>query len=404
MESSLTWLDFSERERRRALDVIDQFQEESTRDELGVGSIRDAIADLLFPGTSTVQTRARYFLFVPWIYLILEDKGIGYPDIELRARKYEIDLIYALVKGRQHEGVIGIEAREQLQRLPSDVYWSGLRQWGILVFNRSQEEYHRWLDHYYTEIELTPAAEDGEGTTQGTSANWHPHLPSAPEDFLEKVSFDLTSEEAEYLTDRIRLCVGDSLLAHLVERGIGGENADFPWTHPRFAHFPAHLRVQLDHARNFSESIHGAALLYNLLLAESTHGNDLIDEYRELLDEWWEVVQAARATLTAWDRKAFWTIVHNVKTHRTPMTTQSFVEQWLEVTFAAPGLESLIDSEPVRQVIVNRERQLKKARARIGNGRALEEWNGSSGTARLSYRWPVARDIIDDIVRAQEAT
>lgn len=177
MESSLTWLDFSERERRRALDVIDQFQEESTRDELGVGSIRDAIADLLFPGTSTVQTRARYFLFVPWIYLILEDKGIGYPDIELRARKYEIDLIYALVKGRQHEGVIGIEAREQLQRLPSDVYWSGLRQWGILVFNRSQEEYHRWLDHYYTEIELTPAAEDGEGTTQGTSANWHPHLP-----------------------------------------------------------------------------------------------------------------------------------------------------------------------------------------------------------------------------------
>ena len=68
MESSLTWLDFSERERRRALEVIDQFREESTRDELGIGSIRDAIADLLFPGTSTVQTRARYFLFIPWLY------------------------------------------------------------------------------------------------------------------------------------------------------------------------------------------------------------------------------------------------------------------------------------------------------------------------------------------------
>ena len=105
MQSTLTWLDFSERERRHALEVIDQFREESTRDELGIGSIRDAIADLLFPGTSTVQTRARYFLFVPWIYLILEGKKIGYPDIESRARKYEIDLIYALEKGRQRTRV-----------------------------------------------------------------------------------------------------------------------------------------------------------------------------------------------------------------------------------------------------------------------------------------------------------
>ena len=109
------------------------------------------------------------------------------------------------------------------------------------------------------------------------------------------------------------------------------------------------------------------ALLYNLLLAESPMSNDLIDEYRESLDEWWEVIQAARATLTAWDRKAFWTMVHEVKTHRIPMPTQSFVEQWLELTLSAPSLESLIDNEPVRQVIVNRERQLKKARARIGN-------------------------------------
>ena len=403
MESSLTWLDFSERERRRALDVIDQFREESTRDELGIGSIRDAIADLLFPGTSTVQSRARYFLFVPWIYLRLEAKKIGYPDIESRARASEIALIHALIKGREREGVIGIEAREQLQRLPSNVYWSGLRQWGILLFRQTQEEYHRWLGHYYTEIELAPAAEDGEGARRSTSANWHPHLPATAEDFLEKVRFDLTNEEAEYLTDRIRLCIGDSLLAHLVERGIGGQDADFPWTHPKYAHFPAHLRAQLDHARNFSEAIHGAALLYNLLLAESAHGTDLAGEYRDLLAEWWDTIQAARATLRAWDRKAFWTMVHGVKTHRIPSLTQSFVEQWLEVTLSAPGLASLIDNESVRQVIVKRERHLKKARARIGNSHALEEWNGNSGTARLSYRWPVARNIIDDIVKAQEA-
>ena len=50
------------------LDVVDLFKEQNTRDELGIGAIRDAVADLLFPGTGTVQTRARYFLFIPWIY------------------------------------------------------------------------------------------------------------------------------------------------------------------------------------------------------------------------------------------------------------------------------------------------------------------------------------------------
>jgi len=31
--------------------------------------VRDAFSDLMFPGTSTAQTRATYFLLVPWYYL-----------------------------------------------------------------------------------------------------------------------------------------------------------------------------------------------------------------------------------------------------------------------------------------------------------------------------------------------
>ncbi len=40
------------------MEVIDLFGEDDTRDELGLGTIRDGFADLLFPGTSTIQTRA----------------------------------------------------------------------------------------------------------------------------------------------------------------------------------------------------------------------------------------------------------------------------------------------------------------------------------------------------------
>ena len=56
--SSFTWLDYSEHERRQVMEFVDQFKDDETRDELGLGTIRDGFADLLFPGTSTIQTLA----------------------------------------------------------------------------------------------------------------------------------------------------------------------------------------------------------------------------------------------------------------------------------------------------------------------------------------------------------
>src|SRR6266853_899333 len=127
LKSSFTWLDYSEQERRKMLDVIHSFDEKGTRDELGIGTIRDGLADLLFPGTGTVQTRARYFLFVPWIYKELEQRDTSSRDIDEKARAREIELIYALEKGgEKNAGVIGVEARDDLQRLPSNIYWKGL--------------------------------------------------------------------------------------------------------------------------------------------------------------------------------------------------------------------------------------------------------------------------------------
>jgi hypothetical protein len=40
--SAFLWLDYSERERRKMLEVVDLFKEHDTRDELGIGAVRDA--------------------------------------------------------------------------------------------------------------------------------------------------------------------------------------------------------------------------------------------------------------------------------------------------------------------------------------------------------------------------
>ena len=54
--STLTWLDLSDAERKRALQVVELLGRPETRDELGLGAVRDAFANALFPGMSTVQS------------------------------------------------------------------------------------------------------------------------------------------------------------------------------------------------------------------------------------------------------------------------------------------------------------------------------------------------------------
>ena len=83
MASRFAWIDVDEASRRTMLDFIDQFRDQGTLDEIGIGTIRDAFADYFFPGTTTVQTRARYFLFVPWIYRRLESKGTSSAELTL---------------------------------------------------------------------------------------------------------------------------------------------------------------------------------------------------------------------------------------------------------------------------------------------------------------------------------
>ena len=128
--STLSWLDSSESEGRAVMELVSALNEPGTLDELGIGSIRDTIADALFPGTSTIQTRARYFLFIPWILQMVE--AMPNARAEQLARQLQLQLCDALAETHgAGAGVIGREARAALKRWPSSIYWVGLERWGI---------------------------------------------------------------------------------------------------------------------------------------------------------------------------------------------------------------------------------------------------------------------------------
>jgi len=405
MMSAFVWLDYSERERRKMLDVVDLFREHDTRDELGVGSVRDAFADLLFPGTSTIMTRARYFLLVPWAYLRLERLRVGSAEIAARARQAELNLVEPIERSDDKDGNIGKVAKTTLKRLPSSVYWQGLSVWGIRTFRGAQVQYHRSLDRYYVQL-IRHGGRASERDVEHDdlfSPNWHAGIVLPPDDFPRECSLSLTRGEAEYLAERIRLspaCAG-SLLAELVAQRQRSDDVPFAWDHPRCAKLPPKLREILDHARNFSEVMHGAPLLYNLILAEQAHWDEGAAKYRRAFGEWAKAVYARSRVLAQWDRKRFWEIVRSINPRITASTFE-FINAWWDLVLGGDAAR-LRDNPTARLLIRDRERRLKKSLARIDNPRAQELWTGDSGSAQLEFRWFISQKLLGDIFDGLEA-
>jgi hypothetical protein len=400
MASFFGWMDYSEHERKQVLDVISLFNEQDTRDELGIGVIRDAFSDILFPGISTIQTRARYFLFVPWIYLELERLKIPSSQIANRARKEEVTLIEALMKSDDVEGIIGKIAGSALKRLPSNIYWQGLGRWGIRIFPGSQEEYHRSLDSFYAYSGRNQRNDDGEPLSGRIPKNWHNVLPPKPEGFPKQASFSLTKEEALYLRERIMSRAPETLLAFMVNQDQPFERVLFPWDYYLAGALPARNQEQLEHARNFSEVIHGAALLYNLMLSEATGYQELIQVYNQRLKEWALKITERIKTLSRWNRERFWEILF-ASGARISIPARRFTDTWLDLVLGndiGRNAHTIAENEQARHLIHERERSLKGSQARLDNRRALELWNGAAGAAQLNYRWPMTQTIVLDIL------
>jgi hypothetical protein len=189
-------------------------------------------------------------------------------------------------------------------------------------------------------------------------------------------------------------CAG-SLLAELVASPERCEPVDFPWWLPHLADLPVGLREQLSHARKFSELMHGAPLLYNLILSEQEHQEERVADYRSRFADWAREISERSGVFKVWKRNDFWQHAR-AGNARIGETTSDFINTWWDYVLAGnPG--ELLDLPSVRSLITDRERRLKKNLARIGNPRARELWNGEAGSAQLDFRWQVSQKLLSDI-------
>ena len=211
MHSVLAWLDHDSQARERTLRILSLFQEKESRDELGLGSVRDSFADQLFPGTSTIQTRLRYMLFVPWIYRSLEESRLPAEKFAIRADRLERQLVQPLMNSGDLTGIFGKTAGKMLKRLPSSVYWAGLGVWGIRLTPFSQSEYHRRIDETYrrrdalkkSEVDARSRGDDVDQEQRMATLSWHPRLPTPPGKFSRRSRF-------RFIPRRSRICPGSN--------------------------------------------------------------------------------------------------------------------------------------------------------------------------------------------------
>ncbi|MGE3108403.1 MAG: DUF6361 family protein [Phycisphaerales bacterium] len=400
MPSTFSWLDFAESDRQQAMQVIDLFREKSTVDELGFAPIRDAFADHLFPGTSTIQTRARYFLFVPWIMRRYERRSLAAQVLSQKIRGRETKLIKALLAGNADEGgIIGREALGTLKRMPSSVYWRGLHLWGVRLFTGSIEQYCRQIERARRDTRGGVVTDDGEPLGR-VSTNWHPTLPGEPEDLYDQATFSLTKNEAEFLKERICSAQPASLLAQVVTKETDELTAGFVWDASIDRHLTSELRGAIEQARRFAICAWGGPLLYSRLVASLKGNDELVNTVTEQLVDWQARMAQEMPALSTWDLEPLWNLVHRANP-RVSRRTQDFTEQWIGVALRAGAGAAVWDDLSVQKLVVAREGQLKGGRSRLRpeNLRARDRWQGDVDGGPMDFRWGQTRTILNDILR-----
>ena len=225
------FVNFNQEALNRANKVMKLLQGQGAIDELGLGRIRDAFSNTMFPGMSVLQTHAKYFLLMPALYAYLEKTRIT--DVrEARSivRDSEIKLTYRLMEGSAKD-MVGIIGADMLRRGeghvkydPTYVYLAGLETFGLIPHGIN---IYATLAERSAMFQNTPKKqkgnEDGADDSDDLLGNRQIFIPCG-EDYgfgtREPLNITLSHKEAETLKHKIIASTKGSMLSYLLDSGL----------------------------------------------------------------------------------------------------------------------------------------------------------------------------------------
>lgn len=394
---TLGWIAASLGERDEALQLLQWNEPSEPRDELGIGPLRDVLANAFFPGTTTLQRGAKYFLLVPAMYAAIESDQTLRRDPEGAIEELEEALLIGLLSRHDSSRVIGGRFRRVPDTPPSEIYWNGLHTWGIRRFADSRSHYNAWLRSPARMLRVEQA-EEGVDVER---VRWL-EIPGI-EDLLLQPSLDLSPGEASFLEDRIKsikLKAGTPLLRELIE-GPSLTAASL-WDTPLVRRGRAALTALAQDAERLSCAHHGAMLLYNLLCAQQLRSQAGTDAWSAECDRW-SVAHPAEQWRD-WNLEAFWQRVSELPAGtRALQRTQTFVGD-VVAGLRLMKRSGLRGSTELHTRLRARERLTKPGRERLTPPYAIQGWTTSGvGVEPLDFRWRSASRIIADIQSGKRA-
>ncbi|NLK69972.1 MAG: hypothetical protein GX286_00835 [Clostridiales bacterium] len=388
---NIGWIDFSKEQRNKVMSVINLLSEPEAVDELGVGIIRDAFSDIFFPGTSTIQTRAKYFLITPYLLAELErEKGMTPDKMINRLHEQELDFI-DILKQSGENGIIGETAGRKLKRKPSDIYWNGIRTFGIFTGGKmSLYDYARITcllknKKHNTKVLRSIGLKDDEKdaddidavTGELTGGFWK--LPDFSADWRDGLTIKLTKQEAEFLRNQIMSSVPDSILYFVLEKNYTDflQFESFDDIEGMVNLFPHNLKEDYIMAKEFSDFVFGIHLRYNMLLSQGKN-DDVITEWKLWSLDMGKCVNIDMQKIL-FDRLR----IKNGKL--------------IKFLFDCKDAMLKNDIEKLDELVIMRERRLKgDKRAKLYNVNEFE-YKGWVGIGKLQYRFRNAKNLLRDI-------
>jgi hypothetical protein len=398
------WIDLTDGDIRRAKKVIAGFTQDDSVDALGFQPISDVFSDRFYPAVTTPMTRARYYIFIPAIYRVLERDGEGRAGIVTAAENIQTDLMRILLKRERGNGVIGQRSGDDLERFPAAIYWSALRKLGILTNDISEHEYQREISVRENADELLVTDDQTEIRGEMVEDFWD----DVPVDRVlsryqlrHGLTFCLTREEANYLNGRVQHLARNSFPSVFSERLVAGDERMLrhPW---EWKARSRDLAGYLSHAGPFSAMTRALSLIYEDLvaLAKKRAASATRRQISESFNEWGI---AGPHWVRRWDIGEFFNLFQ----------IPEGSDREVFVTFAKKcraqkNISRLFYDPELRDLVKARESQQRPNKCRLcgksSHAAYLKDWRRpktSKGktTFHLDYRHNPGQTIVRDILR-----
>lgn len=408
MNAGLGWIDFSKEHRDILKSVLDSLKQSGVVDELGIGSVRNSISDLLFPGINTIQTRAKYYILISQVIQEYETKFYKnekkLPILKDYLRKRENEIMRALAgKYPEGKGIIGINVAKhngELARKPSSIYWNGIRKHNIIQTQHSLTEY---LNRFKRPMSVADIIGNKDEEHDDKNADFNdlfrirlPHQLGVVN--TEDISIELTKEEAEFLRDQFKDKKNkgaNNLLSELMKEEatmlefISCQNYREMARKFRGKNIPTSTTKNIELGEQFDFIIHGAHIRYNYLLHQTDEQSK--NNYKDKWDKWLVDVNTRIDMIRRFDVEY---LLVNVSTN-TKQSTKDFIRKWIrEIS------NSKINTANIDNLIITQEHKNKGKLARLSmeNPEPVENWIGMGKEEEsLNYRFYNTRTIVEDI-------